>query len=64
MTMHGGKANCLCVIGVAEATLSETDIKLRQLRAFRKGLADNLERWKNGSQRKAGAEFCALIESS
>ena len=64
MSMHGGKATCLCVIGMAEATLSETDIKLRQLRAFRKGLADNLERWKNGSHHKAGAEFCALIEAT
>ena len=64
MSMRGGKATCQCVIGMAEATLSETDIKLRQLRAFRKGLADNLERWKNGSHCKAGAEFCALIEAS
>ena len=64
MSMRGGKATCECVIGMAEATLSETDMKLRQLRAFRKGLAENLERWKKGAECKAGAEFCALIEAS
>ncbi len=52
------------MIGMAQATLSETDLKLKQLRGFRKGLAENLERWKKGAQRKAGAEFCALIEAS
>ena len=49
---------------MAEATLAETDFKLKQLTAFRKGLAENLERWKNGTKKKAGAEFCALIEAS
>ena len=64
ISLQGGKETCDCVIGMAEATLSETDLKLKQLRAFRKGLAENLERWKRGQQRKAGAEFCALIEAS
>ena len=64
MAMQGGKETCQCVIGMAEATLSETDIKLKQLRAFRRGLENNLERWKNGSRGKAGAEFCALIEAT
>ena len=59
-----GKMTCRCVMAMAEATLSETDLKLKHLRAFRKGLADNLERWKRSPKRKAGAEFCALIEAS
>ena len=64
LSLRQGRETCQCVIGMAEATLSETDLKLKQLRAFRKGLADNLERWKTAPQRKAGAEFCALIEAS
>ena len=64
ISLQGTKGTCECVIGMAEATLAETDLKLQQLRAFRKGLAANLERWKNGAQRKAGAEFCALIEAT
>lgn len=64
ISMRRGQETCQCVIGMAEATLSETDLKLNQLRAFRKGLADNLERWKRTGRRKAGAEFCALIETS
>jgi DNA-binding transcriptional MerR regulator len=64
VSMRGGKDTCRCVIGMAEATLSETDMKLKQLRAFRKGLADNLTRWKKTPRSTAGAEFCALIEAS
>jgi DNA-binding transcriptional MerR regulator len=64
IALRGGKETCLCVIGMAEATLEETDLKLRQLRAFRKGLADNLERWKKAPREKAGAEFSALVEAS
>lgn len=64
IAMRAGKETCQCVIGMAEATLSETDLKLKQLRAFRKGLADNLERWRKTPRAKAGAEFCALIEAS
>ena len=59
-----GKMTCRCVMAMAEATLSETDLKLKQLRAFRKALADNLERWKRSPKPKRGSEFCALIEGS
>lgn len=59
-----GKMTCRCVMAMAEATLSETDLKLKQLRAFRKGLSENLERWKRSPKQVAGAEFCALIEAS
>lgn len=64
LLMRGGQETCQCVIGMAEATLSETDLKLKQLRAFRKGLANNLARWKKSPRRNPGAEFCALIEAS
>ena len=38
ISLQGGKETCDCVIGMAEATLSETDLKLKQLRTFRKRL--------------------------
>lgn len=60
-----GKATCRCVIAMAEATLSETETKLRELQIFRDNLKSNLTRWQKVSGRKqAVAEFCALIESS
>lgn len=64
ISLQGSESTCECVIGMAKATLAETDLKLKQLRAFRKDLAANLGRWQNGAQRKAGAEFCALIEAT
>lgn len=65
LTLHrqGGKP-CRRVIAIAEATLSETEIKLKELTAFRDNLAKNLKRWNSRPTRKAGAEFCELIESS
>jgi len=61
-----GRTTCRCVLGIAEATLSETETKLRELENFRDGLKKHVQRWrteaKNGS--KMAAEFCALIESS
>lgn len=60
-----GKETCRCVMGMAEATLAETETKLRELQAFRDALAANLTRWRNPSgSGKIAAEFCALIESS
>ena len=60
-----GKTTCRCVIAMAEATLSETETKLKELQNFRDNLASNLTRWRKTSGRvKAVAEFCALIESS
>ena len=60
-----GKATCRCVIAMAEATLSETETKLKELQRFRDNLKSNLTRWQKVSGReKAVAEFCALIESS
>ena len=60
-----GKTTCRCVISMAEATLSETETKLKALRKFRDDLESNLTRWRKDSGRgKAPAKFCALIEAS
>ncbi len=64
IALQGNTETCDCVIRMAEATLLETDLKLKQMCGFRKALASNLERWQKTPQRKAGAEFCALIEAS
>lgn len=60
-----GSATCRSVMRIAEATLSETEIKLRNLQMFRDSLAANVKRWRElPAQRKCAAEFCDLIESS
>lgn len=61
-----GKTTCRCVLGIAEATLSETEAKLRELQAFRDGLKKHVQQWRNKTQSggKMAADFCALIESS
>jgi DNA-binding transcriptional MerR regulator len=40
-----GRTTCQCVIAMAEATLSETEEKLRELQRFAHALKDNLNRW-------------------
>ncbi|HZI30768.1 MAG TPA: heavy metal-responsive transcriptional regulator [Candidatus Binatia bacterium] len=61
-----GQPACDCVIRMAEATLAETERKLRELRNFAEGLRQNLKRWRKLTRRGKNcvAEFCALIESS
>lgn len=60
-----GAKTCACVFKIAEATLSETEEKLRELKTFRDTLKENLERWKAGPGKgHVASEFCALIESS
>lgn len=65
-----GKETCRCVINVAEATLCETEIKIKNLEIFRKRLKETLERWKKifeKNKMSAGfcsSEFCSLIEST
>jgi hypothetical protein len=50
---------------MAEASLAETERKLRELERFRDNLAANVKRWRRApAKTKAAAEFCALIESS
>ena len=65
MNLRGrGKETCRCVIAMAEATLSEAETKLKELRNFRDRLATNLERWKRQRRGPIAAEFCALIEGA
>ena len=60
-----GQVMCRCVVAMAEATLSETEAKLKALQTFRDNLASNLTRWRKSAGRCLGtATFCALIESS
>jgi DNA-binding transcriptional MerR regulator len=67
LKLHGaGKTTCRCVMAIAEATLSETESKLKELRAFRDALKQQVERWRRQTEAggRMAAEFCALIESS
>ena len=61
-----GKTTCRCVLAIAEATLSETERKLKELQNFRDALKETVIRWRNTSATggKMAAEFCALIESA
>ena len=60
-----GKETCRCVIGMAEATLAETERKLAELSAFSEALRTNLAHWrKPGRAGPSAEEFCRLIESS
>lgn len=49
---------------MAEATLSETEAKLKELQRFRDGLVTKLKQWKLAPKGKVAAEFCALIENA
>ena len=65
MKLRGqGKETCRCVIAMAEATLAETQTKLKELQNFRDKLTGNLSRWKRKRRGPIAAEFCRLIESS
>jgi DNA-binding transcriptional MerR regulator len=60
-----GRTTCRTVLAIAEATLADTEAKLRDLQKFRDSLAANVKRWRNlPARRKCAAEFCDLIESS
>ncbi len=60
-----GKETCRCVIAMAEATLIETEEKLKELQKFRDALKADLVRWQHSSDQggQIVAEFCSLIES-
>ncbi len=66
LNLHGqGSTICRSVLAMAEATLEETESKLRELEQFRDRLAANVKCWKKLPARaKCGTAFCALIESS
>jgi len=61
-----GQPTCRCVVAMAEATLSETESKLKEMQRFAEALKRNVTRWRTQSKSggKMAAEFCALIESS
>lgn len=60
-----GSTTCRTVLAIAEATLAETESKLRELQTFRDLLATNVRRWRRlPARRKCAAEFCDLIEST
>jgi MerR family transcriptional regulator, copper efflux regulator len=59
-----GRATCRCVLAMAEATLAETETKLKELRKFKDRLATNLTRWKRKGRGPMAAEFCTLIETA
>jgi len=59
-----GRETCQCVIRIAEASLAETEARLRELQGFRDALAANLRRWRKQPRGNRAAEFCALIERS
>lgn len=59
------RETCECVIRLAESSLRGVEAKLRELQAFRDGLAKNLTEWrKPGARKNRAAEFCASIEKS
>jgi DNA-binding transcriptional MerR regulator len=60
-----GKATCRCVVA-AEATLEETERKLRETRRFAASLRKHLTQWKRDAKKRGGhaADFCKLIETS
>jgi len=65
MNLRGhAKETCRCVIAIAEATLAETETKLKELHQFKDRLTANLTRWQRKGRGPIAAEFCALIEAA
>src|SRR5438445_5755119 len=62
----GGDETCRCVIAMADATLDETEKKLKEMQRFADALRANLTRWRKMSDhgKHVVGEFCRLIESS
>ena len=59
-----GKETCQCVLRMAEATLAEAELKLKEMQAFRDALKGNVLRWKRQPRGPIAAEFCTLIEKA
>jgi MerR family mercuric resistance operon transcriptional regulator len=60
-----GTAKCRSVLAMAEAILTETELKLAELQRFHDTLATNVRRWrKRPAATECAAEFCDLIEES
>jgi hypothetical protein len=61
-----GKLASQCVIAMAEAILSETEARVKEMQQFATALRRNLSRWKRMSAhgRQMASELCASIESA
>jgi DNA-binding transcriptional MerR regulator len=59
-----GRAPCRKVAELGERHFAEIDVRLAQLRAYRRALARALDDWRkqNTTTRKCAGEFCDLIE--
>ena len=59
-----GRAPCQIVAELGEKHLREIDARLKQLRGYRRALAQALKTWRveNAPERKCAGEFCDLIE--
>ncbi len=66
LRMRGRSDCCRAVVGIAEATLKETERKMREMRRFTAALRKNLALWQRdlGKNPKCAADFCRLIEGS
>jgi len=60
-----GQETCRCVIATAEATLEETEQKVRELTRLADSLRSHLDRWRGQTLpcNDVAAEFCTLIEN-
>lgn len=59
-----GRAPCAKVAELGERHLREIDMRLAELRKYRRGLAEALSDWrkKDTTERQCAGEFCDLIE--
>lgn len=66
LKLPGGASTCRCVTAMAEASLKETELKLKELERLRAMLESNLEKWKKQAPdgHRMVSEFCSLIESA
>jgi len=59
-----GRAPCSKVAGLGEKHLREIDLRLAELRKYRRALADALNDWRreDTTERECAGEFCDLVE--
>jgi MerR family transcriptional regulator, copper efflux regulator len=59
-----GRAPCSKVAGLGEKHLREIDMRIAELRKYRRALADALNDWRkeDTTERECAGEFCDLIE--
>lgn len=61
-----GRTTCRCVVSIAEATLEESERKLKETQRFVAALRSHLQDWRKqaGPGKRMAADFCRLIETS